>query len=95
MITPSVRLRVFVDTTVQEKVIAQPVDSRLLDVARNKLVQAAKAAASVWSRLFAEKQRRCGDGPAMRMPGNSGGSSGRIPLVLRHRQISVEEQARK
>ena len=34
--------RVIVDTTVQEKAIAHPTDSRLLDIARRKLVQFAK-----------------------------------------------------
>ena len=36
--------RVIVDTTVQEKAIAHPVDSRLLEIARGKVVQAAKRA---------------------------------------------------
>ena len=39
--------RVIVDTTVQEKAIAHPVDSRLLEIARDKVVQAAKRVASV------------------------------------------------
>jgi hypothetical protein len=34
--------RVIVDTTVQEKAIAHPTDSRLLDIARAKLVQFAQ-----------------------------------------------------
>jgi IS5 family transposase len=34
--------QVIVDTTVQEKAIAHPVDSRLLEVARGKVVEAAK-----------------------------------------------------
>ena len=34
--------RIIVDTTVQEKAIAYPVDSRLLEIARYKVVQAAK-----------------------------------------------------
>ena len=37
--------RVIVDTTVQEKAIAHPTDSRLLDIARSKLVQFAKRTA--------------------------------------------------
>ena len=36
--------RVIVDTTVQEKAIAHPVDSRLLEIARHKVVGAAKRA---------------------------------------------------
>ncbi len=39
--------RVIVDTTAQEKAIAHPVDSRLLEIARSKIVQVANAAASV------------------------------------------------
>ena len=35
--------RIIVDTTVQEKAVAHPVDSRLLEIARHKVVQAAKA----------------------------------------------------
>ena len=34
--------RIIVDTTVQEKAVAHPVDSRLLEIARGKVVQAAK-----------------------------------------------------
>ena len=36
--------RLIVDTTVQEKAISHPTDSRLLDIARRKVVQAAKRA---------------------------------------------------
>lgn len=36
--------RIIVDSTVQEKAIAHPVDSRLLEIARGKVVQAAKFA---------------------------------------------------
>jgi len=36
--------RVIVDSTVQEKAIAHPVDSRLLEIARHQVVKAAKAA---------------------------------------------------
>lgn len=35
--------RVIVETTVQEKAIAHPTDSRLLEVARGQLVELAKA----------------------------------------------------
>ena len=41
-IRPAEFERVIVDTTVQEKAIAHPVDSRLLEIARAKVVQAAK-----------------------------------------------------
>lgn len=36
--------RVIVDTTVQEKAVAYPTDSRLLEIARHRVVKAAKAA---------------------------------------------------
>lgn len=44
--------RVIVDTTVQEKAIAHPVDSRLLEIARAKLVQAAKRAGILLKQTF-------------------------------------------
>jgi transposase, IS5 family len=43
-VTPAEFERVIVDTTVQEKAIAYPTDSRLLDVARARLVQLAQRA---------------------------------------------------
>jgi IS5 family transposase len=47
--------RVIVDTTVQEKAIAHPVDSRLLEIARAKLVKAAKQAGIVLKQTFAKE----------------------------------------
>ena len=44
--------RVIVDTTVQEKAIAHPVDSRLLEIARTKVVQAAKRAGIALKQTF-------------------------------------------
>ena len=41
-VEPQALERVIVDTTVQEKAIAHPVDSRLLEIARHKVVSAAK-----------------------------------------------------
>ena len=41
-VTPKEFEQVIVDTTVQEKTIAHPVDSRLLEIARGKVVQAAR-----------------------------------------------------
>ena len=52
--------RVIVDSTVQEKVIAHPVDSRLLEIARRKVVQAAKAAGIAFKQTFAK------EGPTLR-----------------------------
>jgi IS5 family transposase len=47
--------RVIVDSTVQEKAIAHPVDSRLLEIARAKVVQAAKFAGIVLKQTFAKE----------------------------------------
>ena len=41
-VKPEALERVTVDTTVQEKAIAHPVDSRLLEIARHKVASAAK-----------------------------------------------------
>ena len=45
--------RVIVDTTVQEKAIAHPVDSRLLEIARHKVVSAARRAGIQLKQTFA------------------------------------------
>ncbi len=47
--------RVIVDTTVQEKAIAHPVDSRLLEIARDKVVRAAKSAGIALKQTFAKE----------------------------------------
>ena len=56
--------RVIVDTTVQEKAIAHPVNSRLLEIARHKVVSAAKRAGVQLKQAFAkegkELRRRAG-----------------------------------
>ena len=56
--------RVIVDTTVQEKAIAHPVDSRLLEIARHKVVSAAKRAGIQLKQTYAkegkELRRRAG-----------------------------------
>ena len=46
-VKPKVLERVIVDTTVQEKAIAHPVDSRLLEIARHKVVGAARRAGAI------------------------------------------------
>jgi IS5 family transposase len=47
--------RIIVDTTVQEKAIAHPVDSRLLEIARAKVVQAAKRVGIRLKQTFAKE----------------------------------------
>lgn len=47
--------RLIVDSTVQEKAIAHPVDSRLLEVARHKVVQAAKREGIELKQTFAKE----------------------------------------
>ena len=63
-IRPSEFERVIVDSTVQEKAIAHPVDSRLLEIARAKIVQAAKFAGITLKQTFVkegkELRRRAG-----------------------------------
>lgn len=55
--------RVIVDTTVQEKAIAHPVDSRLLEIARRKVVAAAKRCG------MALKQAFVAEGKTLAAPG--------------------------
>ena len=66
--------RVIVDTTVQEKAIAHPVDSRLLEIARHKVVSAAKGAGICLKQRFSPKKaKRCVGAPvATPMPSSSG-----------------------
>lgn len=56
--------RLIVDTTVQEKAIAYPVDSRLLEIARHKVVAAARRAGIALKQTFAREgkslRRRAG-----------------------------------
>ena len=63
-IRPAEFERVIVDTTVQEKAIAFPTDSRLLEVARYQVVKAAKFAGIVLKQTFAHEgkslKRRAG-----------------------------------
>jgi IS5 family transposase len=47
--------RIIVDSTVQEKAIAHPVDSRLLEIARAKVVQAAKFAGITLKQTFVKE----------------------------------------
>ena len=54
-IRPSEFERVIVDSTVQEKAIAHPVDSRLLEIARAKIVQAAKFAGITLKQTFVKE----------------------------------------
>jgi len=54
-IKPTELERVIVDTTVQEKAIAHPVDSRLLEIARHKVVSAARRAGLVLKQTFAKQ----------------------------------------
>ena len=55
LVTPQDCERVTVDTTVQEKAIAHPVDRRLLEIARHKVVGAAKRAGIALKQTFAKQ----------------------------------------
>lgn len=57
-IKPAEFERVIVDSTVQEKAIAHPVDSRLLEIARHKVVKAAKAAGIDLKQTFAKEGKQ-------------------------------------
>lgn len=66
-IHPSEFERVIVDTTVQEKAVAHPTDSRLLEVVRHPLVKAAKVAGIGLKQTFVregKELRRCAGGDA-------------------------------
>ena len=66
--------RVIVDSTVQSKAIAHPVDSRLLEIARHKLSVLHDGPASPASRPTPRKARRCDAKPvATRTPNSSSG----------------------
>ncbi len=54
-IKPTEFERIIVDTTVQEKAIAYPVDARLLEIARHKIVKAAKACGISLRQTFAKE----------------------------------------
>jgi IS5 family transposase len=51
--------RVIVDTTVQEKAVAFPTDSRLLEIARYQVVKAAKAAGVLLKQTLADEGPVC------------------------------------
>jgi IS5 family transposase len=54
-VLPSKTQRIIVDSTVQEKAIAYPTDSRLLEIARHKLVKAAQAIGIELKQTFAKE----------------------------------------
>ncbi len=54
-IRPSEFERIIIDSTVQEKAIAHPVDSRLLEIARAKVVHAAKQAGIALKQTFVKE----------------------------------------
>ena len=56
-IKPKELERVIVDTTVQEKAVAHPVDSRLLKIARHKVVAEARRAGIQLKQTFAKEGR--------------------------------------
>ena len=54
-VLPAELERVIVDSTVQSKAIAHPVDSRLLEIARHKVVSAAKRAGIALKQTYAKE----------------------------------------
>jgi len=63
-VRPAELERVIVDSTVQEKAIAHPVDSRFLEVARAKVVQAAKFAGVPLKQTLSKKAKQGAAKPA-------------------------------
>jgi IS5 family transposase len=57
-VTPAELERVIVDTTVQEKAVAYPTDSRLLEVARARLVQLAQRAGLALKQTYKREGKR-------------------------------------
>ncbi len=57
-VKPQALERVIVDTTVQEKAIAHPVDSRLLEIARHKVVGAARRAGIALKQTYAKEGKQ-------------------------------------
>ena len=73
-IKPAELERIIVDSTVQEKAIAHPTDSRLLDVARRKIVQLAKRAGISCKQTSSARARSCtARQAATHMPASSRG----------------------
>jgi hypothetical protein len=58
---------VIVDTTVQERAIAHPVDSRLLEIARHKVVTAARRAGLLLKQTFVKEGRQDAATPGRRL----------------------------
>jgi transposase, IS5 family len=58
LVKPAEFERVIVDTTVQEKAIAHPTDSRLFEIARHKLASAAKRASIAVKQTFAKQGKQ-------------------------------------
>ena len=70
-IRPAEFERVIVDTTVQEKAIAHPVDSRLLELARAKVVAGAKRIGIALKQTFASEGKILRRPAATPMPSSS------------------------
>ena len=62
-IKPADLERVIVDSTVQEKAIAHPVDSRLLEIASYQVIKAAKAVGIALKQTFAAEGKGWATGP--------------------------------
>jgi IS5 family transposase len=58
LVKPAEFERVIVDTTVQEKAIAHPTDSRLLEIARHKIASAAKRVGIAVKQTFAKQGKQ-------------------------------------
>ena len=72
------------NSTEQEKAIAHPVDSRLLEIARYKVVKVVKAAKAAKAAGIACKQTFAAEGKALRRKAG-GYAHAKHPVVIRRR----------
>ena len=85
-IKPADLERVIVDSTVQEKAIAHPVDSRLLEIASYKVVKTAKAVEIALKQMFAAEGKVWATGPT-RLQGHAKQFERLKKVVKRQRTI--------
>ncbi len=99
LIAKSALSRVIVDSTVQQKAIAHPTDSRLLETARDKLVQAAKDAGIALKQTFVKEgqhlSRKAGRYAHAKQFGRMRKAIGRQRTVLGRLAREVERKACK
>ena len=96
LIAPSELSRGIVDSTVQHKAIAHPTDSRLLETARTKLVEAAKDAGiglkQTYAKEAAQRSRKAGRYTHARQFKRMKGAIKRQRTIVGRLQREIERQ---